>query len=675
MIPGYSKFYWHMTPGNYTLVEPHLKKMTQEIPAALAVAVELEKKKAGAAQSVIRKYRTILNSFVAISTHRESVQEERVSELLTKFENHVKKHGIDLSATPISGEGKHHSPSQNTDTLEANWEAKLDKIVGLEQVKAFVRNQYKMKKADILREQNGIETDSTQSLNMVFAGNPGTGKTTMARLVAEMFHELGILEKGHLVEVGKADLVAGYVGQTAQKTKDVFMSALGGILFIDEAYSLMQGGENDFGKEAITTLTGLIDNHQGKIAVILAGYPHEMHELINKGNAGLKSKFPFYVNFPDYTNRELHQIGAIMFSGRGFTLTDDAITKFNSEIAARKRITLANGGNARLVRNLVEEVICNQSVRIVDTACAPNELNVIIPQDINSIHANEEQFDLESALSEVVGLTEIKQHIRALSALLKIREERKKAGLPVDRVQTMHTIFTGNPGTGKTMMARIFTNVLYSMGYTGTNKLVEVSKADLVAGYVGQTAMKTQDVIESAVGGVLFIDEAYALAQGGQNDFGQEAIDTLVKLMDDNRDKLVVVLAGYTHEMGMFLEANSGLKSRFSNTIEFPDYAPEELLEIAKLMYAKHAYELSTEALNELKELFAKAAKATNFGNGRFVRNVYEKSLNTQALRLSTTGNFSVEALKTITAEDIKAVDVSDYLKHKPHIGFGWNDK
>jgi len=331
--------------------------------------------------------------------------------------------------------------------------------------------------------------------------------------------------------------------------------------------------------------------------------------------------------------------------------------------------------SSSLISGPIEEVICNQSVRIVDTACAPNELNVIVPQDIVSIHADDEQFDLESALSEVVGLTEIKQHIRSLNALLKIREERKKAGLPVDRVQTMHTIFTGNPGTGKTMMARIFTNVLYSMGYTGTNKLVEVSKADLVAGYVGQTAMKTQDVIESAVGGVLFIDEAYALAQGGQNDFWQEAIDTLVKLMDDNRDKLVVVLDGYTHEMGMFLEANSGLKSRFSNTIEFPDYAPEELLEIAKLMYAKHSYELTADALSELHALFSKATKAANFGNGRFVRNIYEKSLNTQALRLSKTGDFSIEALKTIRAEDIKAVDVSEYLKNKPHIGFGWNEQ
>lgn len=215
-------------------------------------------------------------------------------------------------------------------------------------------------------------------------------------------------------------------------------------------------------------------------------------------------------------------------------------------------------------------------------------------------------------------------------------------------------IFAGNPGTGKTMMARTVADVLYNMNVIQTNKLVETDRSGLVAGYVGQTAIKTRGVIETALGGVLFIDEAYALAQGGENDFGQEAIDTLVKMMDDNRDRLVVILAGYSDDMQHFLEANAGLESRFANIIEFPDYTTDELLQIADGLYSAQGYVLSEDGKAALRYKLDIAKADKQFGNGRYVRNVFERSLNNQALRLSNVTELTREDLTIITETDIK---------------------
>lgn len=535
-----------------------------------------------------------------------------------------------------------------------NLEESLSQIVGLENVKEFVRTQYKLLIAQEKRRKAGISIDISQSLNMIFSGNPGTGKTSIARIVARMFKEMGLLKSGHLVETDRGGLVAEYTGHTAKKTEELFKSALGGVLFIDEAYALSSDG-GSFGKEAIDTLVKLIEDFRGEIVVILAGYKKEMNEFL-KINSGLQSRFPLKIDFPDYSEEELYKIALKMIDDKGFLLADGTSPLIKEQISVLHKLSNAHSGNGRMVRNFVEDLMRRQSGRIAINDVKAEEMNLIIPEDLEAIHKPVKGFNLENELSKIIGLNEVKAYIRSLSTRLRLQNERKKLGLPVDSTQTLHMIFKGNPGTGKTMVARTVAQVLYNIGIIKTNKLVETDRAGLVAGYIGQTAIKTREKIMEAMDGVLFIDEAYSLSQGGVNDFGKEAIDTLVKLMDDYRDRIVVILAGYSKDMDNFLSINQGLKSRFPNIITFTDCSVEELMQIADLLIKNKGYGLSTEARIKLMDILADAKQDPQFGNGRYVRNVFEKAVNNQAMRLSTDTDLTKEDLITIIEADIERV-------------------
>lgn len=301
-----------------------------------------------------------------------------------------------------------------------------------------------------------------------------------------------------------------------------------------------------------------------------------------------------------------------------------------------------------------EEVFDDLKVLYGNCLERKNNLPEIKAEKITS--SEEPTISVEEAinkLNELVGLEQIKQDVNSIIDLIKLREIRKEHNLS-NPDMSFHMVFSGNPGTGKTSVARILAEVYKSLGFLSKGQLIETDRSGLVGGYVGQTAIKVQEVVNSALGGVLFIDEAYSLTSGGENDFGKEAIDTLLKLMEDNRDDLIVIVAGYTNEMEKFLNANPGLRSRFGKKFEFPDYTSSELMEIFERMCEKNNYKLSEiaklKAQNHFNEMVMNKSK--EFGNARDVRNYFEKIVSNQASRIIKMKSPSKNDIELLTEED-----------------------
>ncbi len=570
--------------------------------------------------------------------------------------------------------------------------SRLDTLIGLKEIKQKIRDHAKYLQFLQLRKDKGFDENSQLNVHSVFVGNPGTGKTTVAQMMGKLYKKMGLLSKGHVHEVDRVDLIGEYIGQTAPKVKDAIEKARGGVLFIDEAYSLARSNDDtkDFGREVIEILVKEMSNGPGDLAIIVAGYPKEMRHFIDS-NPGLRSRFRHYFEFTDYLPQELSQIALLASKEKGVQLSSNAKKRLDDIIVEAFRNRDRSFGNARFIHDITEQAKINMGLRIMSTEnpklLNKDELSRVQSADVERIqlklrkelpHIPIDEALLKSSLeslNQLIGMTKVKEQIRELVDLVRFFAE---TGRDVLGTFYLHTVFVGNPGTGKTTVARILTKIYKALGILERGHIIETDRQGLVAGFVGQTAMKTSEKINEAIGGILFIDEAYALINTGtgRGDFGDEAIQTLLKRMEDQRGEFFVFVAGYTDNMETFLKANPGLSSRFDKSLKFEDYSPTELMHIAEKMFTDANIQLSADAREHLRQYlaFMHEYRDKYFGNARTVRQVVTDTINKHNLRMAAMPREErVGQTNIILFKDVEhfKLDKSDFIFNKKTIGFG----
>ena len=534
---------------------------------------------------------------------------------------------------------------------------KLDGLVGLTSVKKEISNLTAFLNLQIRRG----ETQTFQGKHYVFTGNPGTGKTTVARIMADIFKTLGVVARGQLVEADRAKLVAGYAGQTAIKTNQLVDQALGGVLFIDEAYTLKSSDGDTFCAEAIDTLLKRLEDDRGKFICIVAGYTDQMHDFIDT-NPGLKSRFTQTIHFDDYTPDELTEIFLHLADGKNFTIDDDTRAAIHRQFEQLYLRRDKNFGNAREARRIFNEAVERQSQRLVklmnDPGFQEKDMYSLTKDDL-PMAQSEAARPLDEVLNELdefIGMRSVKNSIRRLAVQSMFMKQRAAMGAGKVQQMSMNFILTGNPGTGKTSIARKMGEILQSMDILPTSRVIEASRATLVGKYMGETPKIVNNMCDKAMGGILFIDEAYTLSDGGDQ-YGKEAIDTLMKRMEDDRGKFVVIAAGYKDKMDEFLTMNAGLASRFTHKLHIEDYNEDELLAIFKHMAQKEQYTLSQTAEFKALDTIYKMVLAKNesWGNAREMRNLLDATIQKLSERVSHMPPEEVtkETYQIILPEDI----------------------
>ena len=541
----------------------------------------------------------------------------------------------------------------------------LDGLVGMSEVKDAIRRIA----GEIATQKRLIEmgeaSEGLTKYNFVLTGNPGTGKTTVARIFGRIFKALGVTSSDRVVEKKPEQIISKYVNESQEKMNDAINEAMGCVLFLDEAYGLEPmdaAGQSTSseGRDAVRTLMARMENEAGKFVVICAGYPKEMETFMNS-NPGLKRRFSHFIHINDYSAEELLEIYERAAKDRkyNFSFADDAVRmkalKMFQAMVAMKDDKFGNAGEAI---KKVAETKTNINNRINATPFeqwTPEFLHSAYLDDIP--YEEPEKISIDDCLAELnelVGLEGVKTALTKLAHTINnevesARLEGRRPDIPLG-----HYLFLGNPGTGKTTVARLMGKILYSMGALPSPAVVEVDKTKLVGRFQGDTEAITSHVIDTAMGGILFIDEAYQLADG----YGQVALQTLVKRLEDDRGKFVCIAAGYTFEMQAFIAGNSGFESRFParNRIIFEDYSPEELFQIFMIYARKGGYTLDPNAENAVRGKLTMLYnhRGRTFGNARDARNLFDEVKSNLAARLAEDpGPHTPEDRKTILMEDV----------------------
>ncbi len=541
--------------------------------------------------------------------------------------------------------------------------AEFDKYVGIDEIKKTM-----LSIVNSIRSFERLHPGETYVLkdHYIFIGNPGTGKTTIARVFADALSAMGVLPSGQLVEVSPGDLKGQYQGHTAPKVDAAFDRAMGGVLFIDEAYGVWNGENDDFGTEAVTALIKNAEDRRGKMIAILAGYEKEMG-VFSTANPGIASRFNVNIKFRDYKGPELTEIARRMIKAQGYTLDNSAelgIGKFFDKMELAKQKDFAN---ARDVRNAVDKAIKTQNTRMQKESSKPGfDASKEFVLTMNDISGSSEKPPLSvdevlAQLDDLIGMDDIKQEIRKLANVAMVNRMRMERGLGSAALQPVNIILTGNPGTGKTTIAKRLGEVLHAAGVLPSDKVVEREAKTILSGYINESGRNMEKAVDEAMGGVLFIDEAYNLlpVPGSMNNTGNEALDALMTRMENDKGKFVVVIAGYKDRMEeLTRRGNPGLISRFNKRFHIDDYSAEELIRIFKFNLEKRNFKITGEAEAELRKTVKHMVdnKGLHFGNAREIVNLLNEAMELQGNRIAS--DISVfdtnpDALTIIEAEDI----------------------
>lgn len=571
--------------------------------------------------------------------------------------------------SPVIGPDCVHGKEFRRKTLDEVM-AEFDKYVGVREIKERIRGIAKVIQTDVA---NGREPKLNDHFR--FIGNPGTGKTTMARLFAEALNALGVLPVGHLKEVGADQMISQYVADSPKLVEKFFNQAMGGVLFIDEAY---QFTNNEHGKDAVDSLIRYTENYRGKIVVILAGYERDMEALM-KLNDGFKSRFNQTINFRDYTPDELAEIFRRMVAngGEGFMLSPEADEKLKAYFQNMYNMRQKGFGNAREVRNAYSATIVRVKSRLADHPSSPP---FITPDDITGDEGKKQSTveEVLASLDDMVGLGNLKATIRSIVGKAIIQRQRVERGLVNPENEGIHIAITGNPGTGKTEVAKRLGRVFKAAGILPTDKVVVREKKHLLDSMANSAAGNMDKAVDEALGGILFIDEAYSLIPmdnpSDKSQDGTAAIESLMTRMVSDAGKFITVIAGYKNLIDEFIaNANPGLASRFSDRIHIEDYSATELEEIYMLQARRQNMHLDAEAEDRLRKAICEmvAAKDENFGNARSVIGLFKTTMKRQGDRLQhefDIYNIPTDEMMRIKAEDIpyeeaKKVDLEECFR------------
>ena len=553
------------------------------------------------------------------------------------------------------------------DENETSAYEKLQRMIGLQKVKAQID---RIIAADIVekeRKKRKGKDYQSGTMHMIFGGNPGSAKTTVARLFAGIAKEKGILKSGAFVERGGMDLDG--IG-CVSKIRDAFQAARGGVLFIDEAYAITSD-------TAVTVLLQEMENQRDNVIVVLAGYNERMKNFMAI-NEGLKSRIPYWIDFPDYTADELTEIFQMMLTERGFKASEEVMKEVH--YVFEKACHVDDFGNGRYVRNFLERAIAQQSVRLLSARETPEAINKrelfqLTKADIGMLNEGTKKERVAGTarkeLEAMIGLKSVKEVIRKAIASYKLNKLYVEQGLSRENA-SLHMVFTGNPGTAKTTIARLFAEIMKDEKILSTGNFVETGRADLVGQYVGATAPLVRKKFKEAQGGVLFIDEAYALCDGYDNGFGDEAINTIVQEMENHRGEVIVIFAGYPEPMQQFLDKNPGMRSRIAFQVKFQDYSVDELCEMTQLMLSQKQMTITDAAMTKLRKHYemVKTNNQNDFGNGRFVRKLLEEAEMNLAERILPLKEADVTRQLMTTIEENDIPEVVEEKRQKPQIGF-----